>query len=65
MKSKNPNHYFGSPHMTQAEVTEFLENMMREELGPQAELMILITRITQQFMADQEVAQIQPNGSKK
>lgn len=65
MKStKNPNHYFGSPNMTQAEVNKFLENMMREKFGPQAELMIQITRLTQQFLADQEVTQIQPTRNK-
>jgi hypothetical protein len=63
MKSKHPNH-IGSPHMTQAEVNKFLENMMREKFGPQAELMIQITRLTQQFIADQEVAQIQPTRNK-
>ena len=62
--TKYPNHYFGSPHMTQAEVNEFLENMMREELGPQAELLIQITRLTQKFSADQEVTQIQPTRTK-
>ena len=64
MKSKNPNHHFGSPQMNQAEVNKFLENMMREKFGPQAELMIQITRLTQQFIADQEVAQIQPTRNK-
>lgn len=65
MNAKNPNHYFGSPHMNQAEVNEFLEETMREEFGTQAELLIQITRVTRQFMIDQEVAQVQPNGSKK
>ena len=64
MKSKNPNHYFGSPHMIQTEVNEFLENMMREELGPQAELLIQISRLTQKFIADQEVTHIQPTRNK-
>ena len=64
MKPKNPARYFGSPHMTQVEVNEFLENMMREELGPQAELLIQITRLTQKFIADQEVTQIQPTRTK-
>ena len=64
MKFKNPNHYFGSPHMTQVEVNEFLENMMREDLGPQAELLIQITRLTQKFIANKEVTQIQPTRNK-
>ncbi len=65
MKAKNPNHYFGSPNMTETEVNEFLEDKMREEFGPQAELLIQITRITRQFMADQEVAKVQPARSNK
>lgn len=65
MKTKNPNHYFGSPHMTETEVIEFLDDMMREEFGPHAELLIQITRITRQFMADQEVAAVQPTRTEK
>lgn len=65
MKAKNPNHYFGSPHMTQAEVNEFLEDMVREEFGPQAELFIQITRLIRQLIADQEVVAVQPTRSEK
>lgn len=46
--------------MSDAEVNAFLETEMRKKFGPQAELMIQITRITRQLMADQEVAQVQP-----
>ena len=65
MKAPNPNNYFGSPDMSQDEIRVFMEEKMREEFGPQAELMIQIARITQQFMADQEVAQVQSNRSQK
>ena len=65
MKAPNPNHYFGSPHMSRDEIRVFMEAKMREKFGPQAELMIEIARITQQFMADQEVAEVQPKRSEK
>jgi hypothetical protein len=65
MKAKNPNHYFGSPHMTQAEVNEFLEEMMRQKFGPQAEQIIMGSRILREFMEIKSSKQAQPTGSKQ
>ncbi len=63
MTTKNPNHYFGSPHMTQADVQEFMDNMLREEFGQQAEQIIMFSRILQKVMAAKEAAKTTPNGS--
>jgi hypothetical protein len=60
MKKPNPSHYFGSPHMTQAEVQEFMDNMLREELGQQAEQIIMFTRVLQKVFAATEAAKTTP-----
>lgn len=65
MKTKNPNPFAGFPHHTPGEINDILEYILREQYGPQAEAMIMITRITQQFMADQEVAAVQPKRSQE
>jgi hypothetical protein len=65
MKSPSPNPYFLSPHMSKTEVRNFVEELMRKEFGPQAELMIQIARVTEQFMTDQEVAAVQPTRSQE
>ena len=64
MKSQNPNHYFLSPHMSQEEVNEFLEDALREKFGPQVEEMILFSRMLQTLMAGKEAAQTPPTESK-
>ena len=63
MKTKNPNHYFGAPHMTPVEVQEFMDNMLREELGQQAEQIIMFSRILQKVMAAKEAAKTTPTRS--
>lgn len=65
MKTPNNKRYFGSPHMTQAEVNEFLEEMMRQKFGPQAEQIIMGSRILREFMAMKSSKQAQPTGSKQ
>jgi hypothetical protein len=65
MKTKDPRHYFRSPHMTQAEVNEFLEGMLRKEFGQQGEQMIQFTRIFRQIMDEEAGVATSSTGSHK
>lgn len=65
MNAKDPSHYFRSPHMTQLEVNEFLEGMLRKEFGQQGELMIQFTRIFRQIMDEEAGVETPPTGSQK
>jgi uncharacterized protein (DUF1697 family) len=65
MKAAKPPQCFLSPHMTQVEVNDYMENMMRKEFGPEAELMIMFARTLQKIMADIDVAEINKTERKK
>jgi hypothetical protein len=66
MKTKNPSPYFLSPHMSEAQVEEFCNNMLREKFGPQAEQLIMFSTILKQVMAlPKKGNTVQPNRSQK
>lgn len=62
---EKPKAFAGIPNHTPADFNKIFEHLLREQYGPQAEAIKMFKRITQQFMIDTEVAQVQPKGGNK